>query len=64
MQGEPVAGEVGATLQQPEARRVFSPGKLSLGHRTLAVVGCTGSRGVWIVTHACTQDSRWLQQQC
>ena len=44
MQAEPAAAETSVTLQQPEARRVFSRGKLSLDHRTLAVAGCTGSR--------------------
>ena len=44
MRGEPAAAEAGMTLQQPEARRAFPPGKLSPDHRTLAVAGCTGSR--------------------
>ena len=42
MQGEPVAAEAGVTLQLPEAPCVL-PGKLSLGHGTLAVEGITGS---------------------
>ena len=44
MWDEPVVAEAGMTLQQPEVHRVFSRGKLSLDHRTLAVAGCTGSR--------------------
>ena len=36
---EPEAAEASVTLHQPEACRVFS-----LDHRTLAVVGCTGSQ--------------------
>ena len=44
MRGEPAAAEAGMTLHQPEACRAFSPGKLSLGHGTLAVEGCTCSR--------------------
>ena len=44
MQGEPVVAEASMTLQQPEGRHVFSPGKMSLDHRSLAVVGCTGSQ--------------------
>ena len=44
MRGEPVATEADMTLQQPKLCRVFSRGKFSLDHRTLAVVGCTGSR--------------------
>ena len=43
MQGKPVAAEASVTLQQPEARRAFSQGELSLDHGTLAVAGCTGS---------------------
>ena len=43
MRGEPVAAEDRMTLQQPEAPCVL-PGKLSLNHRTLAVVGCTAPR--------------------
>ena len=38
------------------------PVKLSLDLRALAVADCTGSGGVWIVTCACTQDSRWQWQ--
>ena len=30
-------------FQQPEVCHVFSLGKLSLDHMTLAVAGCTGS---------------------
>ena len=44
MWGEPTAAEVVVTFQQPEAHHVFSLGKLSLDHRTLALAGCTGSR--------------------
>ena len=43
MRGEPAVAEADMALQQPEARSVFSPGKLSLDHRTLAGAGCTGS---------------------
>ena len=43
MRGEPAAAEAGVTLHQPEAPCVL-PGKLSLDHGTLAVVGCTGSQ--------------------
>ena len=43
MQGEPSVAEADVTLHQPEAPCIL-PGKLSLDHRTLAVVGCTGSR--------------------
>ena len=42
MQGEPAAAEASMTLQQPEAPCVL-PEKLSLDHRTLAVVDCIGS---------------------
>ena len=42
VQGEPAAAEAGVTLQQAEACNVL-PGKLSLDHGTLAVVGCTVS---------------------
>ena len=37
MQGKPAAAEASMTLQQPEVHHVFSLGKLSLDHRTLAV---------------------------
>ena len=50
------------TLQQPDARRVFSWGSwLSLDLGTLAVAGFTGSpRGVLCVVNCvCTQDSWW-----
>ena len=43
--GKPAVAEARVMLQQPEVCRVFSrvlPGKLSLDHGTLAVVGCTG----------------------
>ena len=43
MWGKPAAAEAGMTLHQPEVR-VCSPGEVVLYHRTLAVVGCTGSR--------------------
>ena len=44
MRGKSSAAEASVTLQQPEACRMFSPGKLSLDHGTLTVAGCTGSR--------------------
>ena len=37
--------EASVTLQQPEGRHVFSWGKLSLDHGTLAVACFTGSWG-------------------
>ncbi|KAJ8788643.1 hypothetical protein J1605_005374 [Eschrichtius robustus] len=40
------------TLQQPEAPCVL-PGMLSLAHRTLAVAGCTGSRGEFHLLTGC-----------
>ena len=43
MRGEPAVAEAGVTLHQPEAPCILL-GKLSLDHRTLAVVGCTDSR--------------------
>ena len=43
MQGEAAEAEAGMMLHQPEAPCVL-PGKLSLDHRTVAVVGCRGSR--------------------
>ena len=44
MQGEPATAEAGVTLQaEPEVHSVLSQGKLSVDHRTLAVVGCKGS---------------------
>ena len=46
MRGEPAVAEAGVKLQQPEALCVL-PGKLSLDHGSLAVVGCTGSREGW-----------------
>ena len=44
MWGAPVTAEASITSQQPEVRSLFPPGKLSLDHGTLAVVGCTGSQ--------------------
>ena len=44
MSGEPAAAEANMMFQQPEAHCVLL-GKLSLDHRTLAGVGCTGSQG-------------------
>ena len=43
MRGEPLVAEASVTLHQPEVHCVL-PGKLSLDHGTLAVVGCTGSQ--------------------
>ena len=63
MRGEPAAVEASTTLQQPEARRVFSrgivPGSRDSGSGRLHSLP---QREVWIVTCACTQASRWLQQ--
>ena len=59
MPGEPAAAEAGVKLQL-----CVLLGKLSLDHRTPAVVGCTGSQEeVWIVTCARTRASWWLWQQ-
>ena len=58
MLGEPVAAEVGVTLQQHEARHVFSQGSCPW------ITGPWLPGGeVWMVTCACTQSSWWLQQQ-
>ena len=52
MWGEPVAAGTDMTLQQPEARCVFS-GNLALDHGTLAVLGCTGSSGGGVDSDLC-----------
>ena len=44
MRDKSAVAEAGVMLHQPEAYRVFSGGKFSLNHGTLAVTGCTGSR--------------------
>ena len=64
MQGDPVAAEVGVTLQQPEARRVVSRAVVP-GSRDPGSGGLHRLPGgdMWIVTCACTQASCWLQQQ-
>ena len=44
MRSESVVAEASVTLQaEPEVHSVLSQGKLSVDHRTLAVVGCKGS---------------------
>ena len=66
MRGEPTAAEASVTLQQPDAHCVcVLPRELSLDRGTLAVAGCTGSRGwgLWVVTCACTQASWWQRHQ-
>ena len=62
MRGEPAVAEAGVTLQQPEARRVFSRG--SCPWITGPWQWWAAIQGeVWIVICACTQASWWLQQQ-
>ena len=64
MQGEPVAAEPSVTLQQPQARRVFSLGSfpwITAPWQWWAAQALGGE--VWIMTCACTQASWWCQQQ-
>ena len=64
MRGEPAAAEAGETLHQPEARREFSWGSCPwiMGPWQWRAAQAPGG-AVWRVTCACTQASRWLQQQ-
>ena len=65
MWGEPAAAEAGMTLQQPEARSVFSLGSCPwITGRWQWWAAQASGEAVWIVTCACTQDAWWLLQQC
>ena len=65
MWGEPAASEAGITLQQPEARCVFSLGSCPwiLGPWQWHAAQAPEGVGLWLVTCACTQDSWWQWQQ-
>ena len=64
MRDEPVVAEAGMTLQQHEARCVFSQGSFPwiMGPWQWWAAQPLG-RGGGIVTCVCTQASWWLQQQ-